>query len=184
VIFVNENNFTYMGIPMATVVPTKYVSEYTRGLGIPHHVVDGNNVAAVYAATKEAVDWARAGKGPSMIEGITYRWYDHAGFAGAKPGVDAAWGLPYRSDEEVRQWMSRDPIVRYRAWLVAKGIASDGELKKIETDAQAAVDTAVAFARKSDHPDPTAGVLNTYAEGRVMAAQFFNRQGLSGPQAT
>lgn len=60
VIFVNENNFQYMGVPMATCVPTKYISEYTRGLGIPHHVVDGNDVTAVYEATKEAVVDGRA----------------------------------------------------------------------------------------------------------------------------
>ena len=94
VIFVTENNFQYMGVPMALTVPTKYISEYTKGLDIPHHLVDGNDVTAVYAATQEAVEWARAGKGPSVIEGMTYRWYDHAGFAGGRVGQDAAMGLP------------------------------------------------------------------------------------------
>ena len=70
------------GVPMALTVPTKYITEYTKGLDIPHHLVDGNDVSAVYAATKDAVDWARAGRGPTVIEGMTYRWYDHAGFAG------------------------------------------------------------------------------------------------------
>ncbi len=93
VIFVNENNFTYMGVAMALTAPTKYISEFTKGLDIPHYLVDGNDVTAVHAAAREAVEWARAGKGPSVIEGMTYRWYDHSGFAGAKRGVDAAWGL-------------------------------------------------------------------------------------------
>ena len=184
VIFVNENNFTYMGVPMATVVPTKYVSDYTRGLDIPHHVVDGNDVAAVYAATKEAAEWARAGKGPSMIEGLTYRWYDHSGFAGARAGADAAWKLPYRSDEEVRAWMSRDPIVRFKAWLLDKKLATANELAKIEADTQAAVDRAITFARESKTPDPAAGVLNTHAVGAERATQFYNRSGFASPRTT
>jgi TPP-dependent pyruvate/acetoin dehydrogenase alpha subunit len=179
VIFVCENNFNYMGVPMATYVPTKYISEYTRGLGIPHHLVDGNDVSAVYAATKEAAEWARDGKGPSMIEGLTYRWYDHSGFAGSKVGVNGAMGLPYRSDDEVRAWISRDPIVRYKTWLIEKEIASASDLAKIESDAGAAVEASIAFARQSKFPDPKAGVLNTVAEGGMPATQFYNRSGLA-----
>lgn len=178
-IFVIENNFQYMGIPMATVVPTKYISDYTKGLGIPHYLVDGNDVTSVYAAAKEAVDFARAGNGPSVIEGITYRWYDHSGFAGAKVGTDGARGLPYRSDEEVRQWMSRDPNVRFKTWLVAMGLATESELAKIETDTREAVEGSIAFARQSKDPDPKAGVLNTHANIAVAATQFFNRSGLT-----
>jgi TPP-dependent pyruvate/acetoin dehydrogenase alpha subunit len=178
VLFVIENNFQYMGVPMATVVPTKYICEYTKGLNIPHHLVDGNDVSAVYAATKEAVEAARAGSGPSVIEGITYRWYDHSGFAGARTGTEGASGLPYRSDEEVRQWMSRDPIARFKTWLLAKKVATEAELAKIEAEAQAAVDASVRFARESEDPDPEAGVRNTYAQAAVPATQFFNRSGL------
>ena len=183
VIFVNENNFQYMGVPMATICPTKYISEYTKGLDIPHHVVDGNDVSAVYEATKAAVEWGRAGKGPTMIEGITYRWYDHAGFAGGKVGVDGAYGLAYRSDEEVRGWISRDPIVRFKTWLIEKDIANASELAKVEADAQAAVEASIDFARKSNDPEPEHGVHNTHASGPVVATQFFNRKGLVHTQA-
>ena len=179
VIFVNENNLQYMGVPMAFTVPTKYISEYTKGLDIPTFLVDGNDVSAVHAAMKEATEWARAGKGPSMIEGITYRWYDHSGFAGGKVGQDGAMGLPYRTDDEVKQWMSRDPILRYKKWLIAKGVANEAELKKIEDDQQARVDASVEFARKSSFPNPEAGVLNTYAKGAAEATQFFNRKGIA-----
>lgn len=178
VIFVNENNFQYMAVPMADTVPTKYVAELTKGLGIPHFIVDGNDISAVYAATKEAVDSARAGNGPSVIEGVTYRWYDHSGFAGAKVGEDGAMGLPYRSDEEVRLWVSRDPISRYKTWLLAKRLATESELAEIEAETQAAVEASVAFARQSKDPDPEAGILNTHAEGGVAATQFYNRKGL------
>jgi acetoin:2,6-dichlorophenolindophenol oxidoreductase subunit alpha len=179
VLFVCENNFQYMAVHMSTYVPTKYISEYTKGLGIPHHLVDGNDVAAVYAATQEATEWARQGKGPSMIEAITYRWYDHSGFAGSKVGRDAAIGLTYRSDDELRAWMSRDPIVRYKTWLTEKDLATPSELAKAEADATAAVEASVAFARQSNFPDPKAGVLNTFCEGPVSATQFYNRSGLA-----
>lgn len=176
-IFVNENNFQYMSNPVALTVPTKYISEYTKGLDIPHFLVDGNDVSAVYAATRDAVDWARAGKGPSLIEAMTYRWYDHSGFAGGKVGQDGAFGIPYRTDEEVRQWMSRDPIKRYKTWLLAKGLASDAELATIDADRQEAVDASVTFARQGKDPAPEAGVLQTHAAGAAAATQFYNRQG-------
>jgi TPP-dependent pyruvate/acetoin dehydrogenase alpha subunit len=178
-IFVNENNFQYMGMPMALTVPTKYIAEYTKGLDIPHHLVDGNDLTAMYAATKAAVDHARAGNGPSMIEAITYRWYDHSGFAGGKVGQDAAMGLPYRTDEEVRQWMSRDPLVRYKTWLLAKGLVTEAELTGIETATQKAVDASIEFARSGSEPAPEAGVLNTYASGPVERTQFYNRTGIA-----
>jgi pyruvate dehydrogenase E1 component alpha subunit len=178
VIFVNENNFTYMGVAMALHAPTKYISEYTKGLDIPHYVVDGNDVTAMYAAAKEAIDAARAGKGPSMIEGMTYRWYDHSGFAGGRVGQDGAMGLPYRSDEEVRQWMARDPIVRFRTWLLAKGLVTEGDLAGVEKDVQTRVEASITFARQSRDPEPSAGVLNTYAKEAAAATQFYNRAGL------
>ena len=177
VIFVNENNFQYMSIPVADTAPTKYISDYTKGLDLPHHLVDGNNIASVYNATKQAVEWARAGKGPSVIEALTYRWYDHSGFAGARVGQEGAVGLPYRTDDEVRGWMSRDPIPRYKRWLLAMGLVEEGELNAIEEQAQSAVDASVEFARNGADPDPAAGVLNTHAEGAVLASQFYNRKG-------
>jgi TPP-dependent pyruvate/acetoin dehydrogenase alpha subunit len=178
VIFVNENNLQYMNVPMAFTAPTKYISEYTKGLDIPHFLVDGNDVAAVYHAMKQAVAHGRTTGGPSMIEAITYRWYDHAGFAGGKVGQDAAMGLPYRTDDEVKQWMSRDPLPRYKQWLLAKQLVSESELATVESETQAAVQASVEFARQSADPDPEAGVLNTHAQGPVAATQFYNRKGL------
>jgi TPP-dependent pyruvate/acetoin dehydrogenase alpha subunit len=183
-IFVNENNFQYMSVPMAATVPTKYISEYTKGLDIPHFLVDGNDVTAVYAAAHEAVEWARAGKGPSMIEAMTYRWYDHAGFAGGRVNQEGALGLPYRTDDEVKQWMTRDPLTRFRKWVVAKNIASDAELAAIDEKNLKAVDASIAFARESAHPKPEDGLLNTYAKEAAVATQFYNRKGLASQPRT
>jgi pyruvate dehydrogenase E1 component alpha subunit len=180
VIFVIENNFQMIGVAMSTVTPTKYISDYVKGLDIPATPIDGNDVSAVYTMAKAAVDRARAGQGPSVIEAITFRWLDHSGFAGARVGVDGAAGLPYRSDEEVRAWMSRDPIARYKALLLDRKLVSPGELDKIDADAQKAVDDSITFARNSKNPDPATTALNVYANGAVAATQFFNRQGLAG----
>ena len=177
-IFVNENNFQYMAIPVADTVPTKYISDYTKGLNIPSFLVDGNDLSAVYTATREAVDRARAGKGPSVIEGMTYRWYDHSGFAGARIGEHGAFGIPYRTDEEVHAWISRDPITRYKRWLLAKALANESELETIEAETQALVDASIEFARQGQDPDPEAGILHTQADGPVLATQFYNRKGL------
>src|SRR5262249_48362232 len=100
-IFVCENNFHADGAgPVGRHSPTKWISDYTKGLGIPHYLVDGNDVTAVYAAMHEAAAWGRAGNGPSVIEAVTYYWYDHMGFPNAKVGQDGSFGLPYRTDDE------------------------------------------------------------------------------------
>jgi TPP-dependent pyruvate/acetoin dehydrogenase alpha subunit len=172
-----ENNFQNAGTPGAKVSAVKYQSELTKGLNIPHFLVDGNDVAQVYGATKEAVEWARAGKGPSVIEAMTYRWYDHQGFAGAKLGVDGAVGLPYRSDDEIRQWMSRDPIVRYKAFLQDQKLATAEEIAKVEADVKAAVDASWEFARQGPLTTPEMGLSNVWIQGDVEATQFFDRHG-------
>lgn len=171
-IFVIENNFQQQGVPMPTVTPTRQIADYTKGLGIPSVTLDGNDVAAVYAATKAAVDRARSGAGPSVIDAITYRWYDHAGTAGAKIGADGAFGLSYRSDEAVRQWMSRDPIVRLKTFLLERKLATESELARIDGDAQAAVDASIEFARKSPDPKAEDGLKNVYAGLSVAPTQF------------
>jgi TPP-dependent pyruvate/acetoin dehydrogenase alpha subunit len=174
VIFVIENNYWQIAIPMSSNVINGQASTYTKGLPVPSTTVDGNDVAAVYAAAAEAVDRARNGGGPSVIEGMTYRWYDHAGFAGAKVGVDGAFGLPYRSDDDVRMWMTRDPIPRFKTFLLARKLFTADELTKIETDAQAAADASLVFARSSPPVNATDGTLNVYAKGAVAANQFLN----------
>ncbi len=173
VIFVIENNFQQQGIAMATVTPTKTLADYTKGLNVPSFTIDGNDITSVYATMKAAADRARAGEGPSVIEALSYRWYDHSGTAGAKIGANGAFGLPYRSDEAVRAWMGRDPIVRYRTFLLDRKLATADELTKIETDAQAAVDASIEFARSSPDPKPSDGLLNVYAKGSVAPTQFF-----------
>ena len=111
-----------------------------------------------------------------MIEAITYRWYDHAGFSGARMGEDGAMRIPYRTDDEVRGWITRDPINRYRTWLLDKGLVSEAEINELVASVRQAVDASVDFARKGSEPDPEAGVSHTYADADAVRTQFYNRK--------
>lgn len=169
-----DNNFQNMSMPVATITPSPYLADFTTGLGIPTTVVDGNSVAAVYYACKEAADRARAGDGPSMVEMLTWRHYDHAGWAGAKIGVDGAFGLPYRTDDEVRAWLGRDSVERYGTFLKDRGLFTQAELDALKAKARADMDDSVDFARKGTYARPEDGCKGTWFGGGTQpATQFF-----------
>jgi pyruvate dehydrogenase E1 component alpha subunit len=176
-LFVIENNLYASSTPISSTAPVKDLADYAKGLGLPCIVVDGNDIASVYSVAKAAVDRARAGQGPTVIEAKTYRWYDHYNFAGTKAGIDGAWGLPYRSDDELRAWMERDPIKLYKEFLIARQLASEADLAKIEAQEQATVEEAIAFAKASPHPEPEAGLSNVFANEAVAATQWYNGKG-------
>ena len=113
--------------------------------GLESIIVDGNDVDAVYGVARAAVDRARAGDGPSLIEAVTYR---HGGHSRADPGK-------YRPDDEVAAWKARDPIPAYRARLEAAGVDAEAELDAIEAETRDAVAAAEAEARAA--PEPIAG---------------------------
>jgi pyruvate dehydrogenase E1 component alpha subunit len=176
-LFVIENNLYASSTPISRTAPVKDLADYAKGLGLPCIVVDGNDLASVYAVAKAAAERGRAGEGPTVIEAKTYRWYDHYNFAGTKAGVDGAWGLPYRSDDELRQWMARDPIKLYAQFLIERKFATEADLAKLDAQEQANVDEAIAFAKASPHPAPEAGLSNVYAKEAVLATQWFNCKG-------
>jgi pyruvate dehydrogenase E1 component alpha subunit len=172
-IAVIENNDWQITIPQISNVPGGSSAAYTNGLPIPSVFIDGNDLAAVFAAAQEAIELARSGGGPSVIECKTFRWYDHAGFAGAKVGVDGAFGLPYRGDADVRNWMERDPIKLYKSWLLDKKVMTAEEIAAVDAKVQKAVDESMAFARSAPAAKPEDGILNVYAKGEVMPTQFW-----------
>lgn len=175
-IFVIENNLYAASVSIKLTAPVENLCDYTKSIQPDSVFVDGNDIAAVYAVAKAAVDKARAGKGPTVIEAKTYRWYDHYNFAGSKIGVDGAWGLPYRSDDELKQWMARDPIKRFREFLISKNIATDSDLTKLESDQQAVVDAAIKFAKDGPHPKPEDGLKNVYTGVSIPATQWLDAQ--------
>ena len=136
-IFVCQNNHWAISIPVAKQTRSKTLAQKAIAYGIPGIQVDGNDILAVYAAAKEAVDRARAGQGPTLIECITYRMMMHTTADDPKR---------YRTEEEVEKWRERDPIVRYQKYLVDKGLLSEDKIAGIESEVleeiQAAVDGA------------------------------------------
>lgn len=149
VVFVCENNLymEYTPIGAVTAVP-RPAADRAAAYGLAPIVVDGNDVEAVHAVASAALERARAGDGPSLIEALTYR---HGGHSRADPGK-------YRPAAEVAAWMARDPLPAYRAQLLGLGVEA-AELDAIEAETVEAVAAAEAFARAA--PEPTAEVLET-----------------------
>jgi pyruvate dehydrogenase E1 component alpha subunit len=177
VIFTQQNNFYSSGGNVWLLTPCPYLADYGAGLGLPCSVTDGNSVAAVYVEAKAAIDRARAGDGPSYIEFLTYRWYDHSSFTGAKVGEEGSFGLPYKTDDEQRAWMSRDPIVRFGTFLVKRNLFTQAEIDALKAKAKKACEDSKAFAVASPLTRPEDGAKNQWLfQESVPATQFFEHK--------
>jgi TPP-dependent pyruvate/acetoin dehydrogenase alpha subunit len=155
VLFVCENNLYATEVPFSYSAGNPHVGNRGPAYGLPSVTVDGNDVLAVYKAAEEAVQRARAGEGPTLIEGRTYRTRAHS--EGMRDGG-------YRSQEEVNAWKARDPITLYREHLLREEEAGEVELVAIETEVQAMVADADQFARQSPWPDPSTATTHVYSE--------------------
>jgi len=162
-----ENNGYQIWVRAADVYGIVDLAQRAQGYGIEGRVVDGNDVLAVHNVARYAVAKARAGGGPTIIECKTYRWYDHYGAGGAKIGADGAFGLGYRSDRELRDWMAKDPIPRFRAFLVAEKVLAEQRADQIAAEVRQAVEDAAAFAKGQPLPKPEDGLMNVFAQGAV-----------------
>ncbi len=153
-IFICENNqfATEIAITYATRNPDVWTK--AASFGIPGVCVDGNDVLAVYQTTQEALDRARGGGGPTLIECKTYRTRAHA--EGMRDGG-------YRSMEDVEKWKARDPIKTFAARLVAQGDVSQAELDLIASDVKAIIDEAVEFAKNSPYPDGATALEHVFS---------------------
>jgi TPP-dependent pyruvate/acetoin dehydrogenase alpha subunit len=166
-ICVIENNQYQIWVRCSDVYGIKDLARRADGYGIEGRVVDGNDVLAVYDVAKYAVEKARAGRGPTVIECKTYRWYDHYGFHGSQIGRDGAFGLGYRSDRELREWMAKDPIPRFRHFLVNEKVLTKEKAEEIMEQVKQSVEDAAAFAKAQPVPKAEDGLLNVFAEGAV-----------------
>ena len=162
-----ENNGFQIWVRATNVFGIVDLARRADGYGIEGRVVDGNDVLSVYNVAKHAIAKARAGGGPTLIECKTYRWYDHYGAGGAKIGVDGAFGLGYRSDRELRDWMAKDPIARFRQFLVNEAVLTAGRADEILAEVRQAVEDAAKFAEAQPVPKPEDGLLNVFAQGAV-----------------
>lgn len=147
VIFVCENNNYGEFTPAVTVMNIQNIADRAAGYGIPGIVADGTDALAMYAAAHEAVERARRGEGPTLIEAKTHRRGGHA------EGEEAFLaGQVYRLPEEVAAAQAKDPLVILHTYIVEKGIVSASELETMDHETTEMVTAAVEFARKS--PDP------------------------------
>jgi TPP-dependent pyruvate/acetoin dehydrogenase alpha subunit len=158
VVFVCENNHYGMSMSVEEVSRLERVADRAAGYGIPGVTVDGNDVQAVHDAATEAVATARAGRGPTLIEAITYRWKGHS-----KSDQNL-----YRTREEIESWRQRDPIDRFeQAILEAKTLDEDG-INQARDQARDAVRDAVRTGQSG--PPPSTDLLGAvYAPSEVDA---------------
>jgi pyruvate dehydrogenase E1 component alpha subunit len=145
-VFVCENNLYSCFSPLEVrQAPERDLLAIARANGIPAVAGDGNDVDAVHRLAVEAVQRARSGGGPTLLEFATYRWREHCG-----PNFDT--DIPYRPDGEFQHWTGRDPVTAYRGRLVAGQQATAQELDAVEAEIAAEVDAAVRFAKESPFP--------------------------------
>jgi pyruvate dehydrogenase E1 component alpha subunit len=148
VVYVCENNGYGELSATASVCSVDNISVRAASYSMPGVTVDGQDAAVVYDAVQEAVDHARAGHGPTLVETKTYRFYGHTG----GPDPKAA----YRSQQEVDEWWKRDPVALLRQQLLADHVLTDGAVKDIDEEENTRIEAAWEFARASGYPEPDA----------------------------
>jgi acetoin:2,6-dichlorophenolindophenol oxidoreductase subunit alpha len=154
VVLVCENNGYAEFTPQASHMNLEDIADRAASYGMPGVVVDGMDALAVRAVAAQAVDRARAGEGPTLIEAKTYRYFDHQGIKGMR--------IPYRSPEEVEAWKERDAIRLLEASGTQRGVATAEHFAGVWEAVLADVLDAIEFAEASPHPDPADILLNVY----------------------
>jgi pyruvate/2-oxoglutarate/acetoin dehydrogenase E1 component/TPP-dependent pyruvate/acetoin dehydrogenase alpha subunit len=168
VVYIVENNLYGMSVPFKQASKVADVAARACAYDMPGEVVDGMDFFAVRAAVRKAVERARAGKGPSLIECKTYRWFGHSR---SDPCV-------YRTREEEQEWKKRDPITVLESRLKADGIATQEEIIEVEKRAAAAIKVATDFALSSPWPSPSELYEDVYAPSKTTAVDVENEKRL------
>ena len=140
VVFICENNRYATEMPFHQATKNTNVASRAAAYNIPGVQVDGNNVLEVYEQAGKAIQQAREGKGPTLIECLTYRWYGHHE---GDPGVS------YRDKEEIAEWKARDPISRLKVDAINDGIAQPEDFSAIDREVHELLDDAARFALDS-----------------------------------
>lgn len=151
-IFVVEDNLYAISVPKSKSTSVKSNAERAAAYGVPGVLVDGMDVMAVYEAAGEAIDRARRGEGPSLIECLCYRYRGH--FEG-DPQL-------YKPEGEEEEWRKKDPILRFQEKLIEQGVLTEEEAAQIQEEMTAAVEEAVTFARESPYPEPEEALQHVF----------------------
>jgi pyruvate dehydrogenase E1 component alpha subunit len=146
VIFLCQNNQWAISVPRSKQTHSKTIAQKALAYGMPGIQVDGNDILAVYTAAKEAVERARSGDGPTLIECVTYRLMMHTTADDPKR---------YRKDKEVESWTKRDPLPRFQKYLIGKGLLSKDKISALEEEVKAEIQAAV---------DRAEGLMNTFGD--------------------
>jgi pyruvate dehydrogenase E1 component alpha subunit len=157
VIFVCENNQYGVTNSVKNAVAAGKIADMAGSYNIPGVQVDGQDVVAVYEAVTEAVQRARAGAGPSLVEGLTYRYEEHA------LGLERILKKAYRPPEEVARWRQRDPLQIHKERLLERRLMTENDLLTMEAAIAAQIDEAVRFARESPYPQEGELYTDMYA---------------------
>ncbi|MCP4896463.1 MAG: pyruvate dehydrogenase (acetyl-transferring) E1 component subunit alpha [bacterium] len=154
-VFIIQNNQWAISIPLHEQTASSTLAQKAHAYGLPGLQVDGNDVFAVYVATKEALKRARSGEGASLIEAVTYRMGDHT------TADDAS---RYRSAEEVKEWEDRDPVVRLRAFLKERKWWDDDREETLQQEVQLWVDEQVRALEEMEQAGIEEIFSDMYAE--------------------
>ncbi len=166
-VFVVENNLYAASTPVSWTFKIENIADRAAAYGMRSEIVDGMDVLAVYEAAGRAVELARGGEGPTLLECKTYRLCGHSR---SDPRT-------YRSKDEEADWATRDAILRLGARLKETGLATDESLAEIEREVTAVIDDAVAFAEASPSPEPEEALEDVfYGEGPVPFVRYGGRQ--------
>ena len=160
VVFLCQNNHWAISVPREQQTASKTIAQKAFAYGFEGIQVDGNDVLAVYKATRDALQKAKEGNGPTLIECDTYRMADH---------TTADDATRYRPKEELERWKAKDPILRMRLFLEKKALWTVEFQKDIEARSKAVVDEAVKKAETAGPPDPRD--LFTYTYGSLTQRQ-------------
>jgi pyruvate dehydrogenase E1 component alpha subunit len=153
VVYVCENNQYGMSMSTDRAFNIERIAQRANSYGMAGMTVDGNDVIEVFEAAVEAVERARTGGGPTLLECVTYRWKGHS-----KSDQEL-----YRTKDEIDAWKKRDPVRLFRERLVNEGVITDDEAGSIETEAGRTITEAVEFAQSSPEPDVDTILEGVYA---------------------
>jgi len=157
-VLVCENNMYAISVHESKQVAGR-VYQRAAGYGMPGHEGDGNDLLESYRLVKTAVDRARAGEGPSLIELRTYRFYSHTSDDDDRT---------YRPREEVEEWKQKDPINRFQDYLRSVDLIDEGKIEEMRDEAKTAADEGAKAAEEADFPDVSTAAQHVYGNLEVV----------------
>jgi TPP-dependent pyruvate/acetoin dehydrogenase alpha subunit len=153
VVFVCENNLYATEMPFANATKNTNVASRAAAYGMPGIQVDGNDVLDVYQKAGEAIERARSGGGPTLLECLTYRWFGHH---------EGDPGVAYRTKEEIASWKERDPLKRLRTRAIEANLVKPEEFDRVDEEIAGVIEDAAAYALASRLEDETTALRHVY----------------------